>query len=533
MEANLVPLPEDEELPNDVWFEVAILLEPQDLLCMKLVCRALYSIFADQELWKYVLHAVCRRHFVFLPSFPIDDMNATELQRAALGPYRWGKLLERNSRHSVKKENLALVRPMKENDYPLRTTRQSKKFLVPGGRYLVVAHTESVDLWDLGPVGRAPLSPPVLVAREELAPSSATAFQLEGLEVAPINEATLRIVVALVGSKALFSVFDISLDGENPSFKPIDSLVVETQVDDTVFCTSLSIHGNRLHATLTRYAISLIWDFKTGRWTKGRSQVYNSYHDYPTKAFTGTAVIEFGSNSLLVWAVPFSDAETAPVLQSTIYLDEELPKALGDMQEITYPRWEPISSDMTTIRLPSIWHSRHCGSLIFDILRNTQAREPENDLSCGFRYQVDVRPSPLNHTSPEKLNVAVALLATYDFPPGFSYAPMLCTTPNASLGLGHAGASMILMSTPRETGYCDDFIFSMYALRASDSPHNEDVRSDIVLIPIQKTLLSDELSPVSQSLCSASGRLAFTTWLINDPVAISVSDFLSPWQDPS
>ncbi|KAF6757439.1 hypothetical protein DFP72DRAFT_234275 [Ephemerocybe angulata] len=198
--------PQKDDLPADIWFEIAILLEPRDLLTMKLVCTALYKMFTDLDLWKYVLHAVCHRHSLFVPSFPIDDMNIGELQRAALGPHRWSKLLERNALPLVDKKSGPLLEPLVENDYPFGITTASRQFLVPGGRFLVIASRESLGIWDLGTPGRPITSPPPLIARESLATlpeHSEMSLGLHGLEVVPVNDDTIRIAVALSGKVTL------------------------------------------------------------------------------------------------------------------------------------------------------------------------------------------------------------------------------------------------------------------------------------------------------------------------------------------
>ncbi|KAF5338877.1 hypothetical protein D9611_008794 [Ephemerocybe angulata] len=513
-------------LPADLWFEIAIIVEPRDLLAMKLVCKALHEMFADRELWKYVLHDVCHRHSIFLPSYPIDDMSLTELQRAALGPYRWARLLKRKANPSIRTESTRLLKPLKENNHPLGVAPNSLQFLVPGGRFLFIAQRHSLDLWDLGVVGRQPLEASTLIARVHTAPPSrASALGLDGLAVIPLDDTTLRVAVALTGKNSLFNVYDICPIEQDAKFQSVGSIAVHTEVEEKPVCKNLLIHGNRLHVSLTKLDISFIWDFSTGRYTTGRPRMSNFNSDISQKVFTGTSVIEFGKDSLLAWAIPFSDADTASATDGFAYLDADFPRVTGEKHEVLYPTWRAISIAMTTVHIPSLWHHGPVLPITFDIIRETWAHKPSDDGATGFRYRVDVKPDPSDPLNSHKMGVAFKLLAKFELPAGFCYTPLMEATPNAGLGARHASAPIMRMAQPCRVveDVSSEVLYSLYSVTSHRAI------PEVRLTPILKS--ADGVRVVSPSLCSASGRLVHTMYMNGVPAFTRVSDYLSPWKD--
>lgn len=114
---------------------------------------------------------MCKRDGLFLPSYPIDDMELSHLQRAAICPYRWKTLFQTKG-----------VDPMKLKDSrPLPIAAQGGRiyghgaYLIPGGRFCVAyTHEDAeyidIEVWDFGPPGSRPLESPRLTAshREHL-----------------------------------------------------------------------------------------------------------------------------------------------------------------------------------------------------------------------------------------------------------------------------------------------------------------------------------------------------------------------------
>jgi hypothetical protein len=118
-------------------------------------CKAFELTTRQRVVWLAVLHRVCLENTLYLPSFPISDMSDLELEQAAIAPHRWIELCG-----ALKKQHPGDPGAML---YP-RTTRIIRDvvmppmpylFLVPGGRYLVVAAIKRLFVWDLGYVSDA------------------------------------------------------------------------------------------------------------------------------------------------------------------------------------------------------------------------------------------------------------------------------------------------------------------------------------------------------------------------------------------
>ena len=157
-------------IPLDLQIIICIFLRPIDILALRKVChqsmldllvahvageyiktcKAFEFTTRQRVVWLAALHRVCVDNTLFLPSFPTSDMSDLELEKAAMGPRRWIDLCG-----TFKKQNPsdpdAILR--------LRTTRTLRDasmllmpyiFLVPGGRYLVIAGNKGLFVWDLG-----------------------------------------------------------------------------------------------------------------------------------------------------------------------------------------------------------------------------------------------------------------------------------------------------------------------------------------------------------------------------------------------
>lgn len=130
-------------------------------------------------------------------------MDLFALKRASLGPHRWSRLLERyHEQHG----NQALDSPISG---PISTTLITKVdanwnrsiFFVPGGRFLIFAVNNTLELWDLGAVGVDEHAAPALLASTvDRDPPSTSKFN-NGLLVQERSMDTLQ-TVAVVLDKA-------------------------------------------------------------------------------------------------------------------------------------------------------------------------------------------------------------------------------------------------------------------------------------------------------------------------------------------
>ena len=128
----------------------------------------MHAVTQRRIVWLNAVRRMCRRHGVFAPSFPLEDMSITELEHASLCPSRLSSLIHNGVplrsfvTRILEPRTPSLVPNFEEN---LHCT---DAFLIPGGRFLVVnsAH-HGICLWDLGiHGGKVPRFRPVAVIPE-------------------------------------------------------------------------------------------------------------------------------------------------------------------------------------------------------------------------------------------------------------------------------------------------------------------------------------------------------------------------------
>lgn len=141
-------------------------------------------------MWMQALREMCRNNGVFLPTYLINDMTASDLELASMAPYKWrSQALEKCEIH-LPHHLLALQgapAPIFAGDvleYRLQLEdhfdNNSTLYLVPGGRYLIATSDGGTLIWDLGfsACGRhAPGYEPRIVAAAEFPDNHVNCFQ--------------------------------------------------------------------------------------------------------------------------------------------------------------------------------------------------------------------------------------------------------------------------------------------------------------------------------------------------------------------
>lgn len=187
------------DLPPELWLMIMTEIKAKDILSLCSVstsnlsfyatesrsklylqtCRSLHIMLSARTIWILILRCVSHEDGVYFLSYDIDNMDIEDLQRAAMGRYRWGQLLEQNWLQTTSEElsNPPVVIPASEPiTLPSAMTmgqfdsgeKDSTFYLIPGGRYLVLVAFPSLKLLDLGIPGRRPLSTPLELAKVEL-----------------------------------------------------------------------------------------------------------------------------------------------------------------------------------------------------------------------------------------------------------------------------------------------------------------------------------------------------------------------------
>ncbi|KDR79839.1 hypothetical protein GALMADRAFT_241929 [Galerina marginata CBS 339.88] len=134
-------------LPPNLHLQIFFLLDAIDVISIRQSCKTFSETSLRKEVWTTVLRNMCYQNTVFAPTFSIDDMSVSELEKAATAPARMLSRLENHQKSSHKT-------PLK----PHRTRYFSPEddevnfdsvFLVPGGRFLVTGSLDGLKLWDL------------------------------------------------------------------------------------------------------------------------------------------------------------------------------------------------------------------------------------------------------------------------------------------------------------------------------------------------------------------------------------------------
>jgi hypothetical protein len=121
-------------------------------------CKAFEQTSRRRVVWLAALHRVCLDNTLFLPSFPIPNMSDLELEQAAIAPHRWLHLcgVFKKQHHG---DPDAILHPRTTRFImPVNfraSTSGPRLFLVPGGRYVVIAANKRLFVWDLGYVSNA------------------------------------------------------------------------------------------------------------------------------------------------------------------------------------------------------------------------------------------------------------------------------------------------------------------------------------------------------------------------------------------
>jgi hypothetical protein len=131
-------------------------------------------------------------------------MAVRELQRAALGPYRWQRMIEEHHANDTEgSPNRTELKPISTTQVPGAWSSEAWQGVtslrwVPGGRFLFTAERNSLRLWDTGPIGGALRVGPHLLAEQVLAaPGSPDhAVNMRDLAVCVADEMKLRVALS-------------------------------------------------------------------------------------------------------------------------------------------------------------------------------------------------------------------------------------------------------------------------------------------------------------------------------------------------
>jgi hypothetical protein len=159
----------------------------------------------QRGVWVPVLRSFCLREGLFQLSYSFEKMDLGALQRAALGPYRWKRLIEKHHANDIKGvPNVTELKPISTTNLPNAWPYEhgwstTGLYLVPGGRFLLTTRKSVLQLWDNGPVGEAHRVRSHVVAEHVLQEDAGD--PMGDLTACIVDERKLRVGVVTFGPR--------------------------------------------------------------------------------------------------------------------------------------------------------------------------------------------------------------------------------------------------------------------------------------------------------------------------------------------
>jgi len=165
-------------LPLDIFIALMDYIHPLDLIAFQMVCHSLVFIFfgpisercqtckalyyAGQQtyVWIRAVTDLNLANDAFLPTFELDQLTAQELAKVATAPARWLTTMRKRCRRQQEQPRLDLSwKPSRINPAPIELGLEEEDevqaiYLVPGGRFTLILTMYTLQIWDLGLVGK-------------------------------------------------------------------------------------------------------------------------------------------------------------------------------------------------------------------------------------------------------------------------------------------------------------------------------------------------------------------------------------------
>lgn len=319
------------DTPSDLWYEIARLSYPPEIASLQSTCRALRELLFQKSVWVAALKAMCRQNHLFLPSYPTEQMSLANIQRCALGPYIFKKLVQENSSVVARSKDEQLLANVNPDSKAVRTIAKvdfqkphgigdgmsssaSGIYLVPGGRFAVVFDGNSLALWDLGVAGVRPNQQASRVAQVTFAPGTFPAVEegegghgplIEGPRMSVRHRGDgLRIAVAWGRGTVIAKAFDVLSVDNNPDFILLGTLAINATHEERRFwCKELEVYDNRALITVGRESREfIIWNFVESRFSVIDAR--SSQRIATQKVLlTQYHIVELASNGVVVWFI--------------------------------------------------------------------------------------------------------------------------------------------------------------------------------------------------------------------------------------
>ncbi|KAJ3560496.1 hypothetical protein NP233_g10802 [Leucocoprinus birnbaumii] len=286
-------------------------LQPLDLIALRKTCRALYDASHQRIVWIKALTDMSTYNDVFLPTFQLDQMTTQELSQAAVTPSRWLALVRQKYRQQHQLSSLApsqatantsgdmILKPSVVNSTPIdlglpTDDEVQSLFLVPGGRFVVLLTLHSLQVWDLGFVGKEG------VAHRVTSVETNQQYNI-GFSVQPTKDGLgLRVVVpsypkdTAANRRKQISVYEAYLLEDEPALNEIAHLGVNSTSPGII----PRLAGD-LVAFLDGHVVK-VWDYVNDLWAE-----WNTHKDFSNDIFvTPDSVLLLNHEETVVWKIP-------------------------------------------------------------------------------------------------------------------------------------------------------------------------------------------------------------------------------------
>ncbi|KAH9477619.1 hypothetical protein JR316_0009845 [Psilocybe cubensis] len=134
------------QLPIDIHVYIFNFLSPSDILTMRKTCKTICTATFLRVVWIAALKGMCIENTVYDPSFPIEEMSIRDMERAAMGPQKWEKIVNKYTDQPTPPIHITTL---SEELIEYDAGRPHELFLIPGGRFLVTLLVGYLSLWDL------------------------------------------------------------------------------------------------------------------------------------------------------------------------------------------------------------------------------------------------------------------------------------------------------------------------------------------------------------------------------------------------
>lgn len=348
-------------LSLDLLLHIFNFMDLGSIVALRKTSKLFCCVTSQRIIWVDLLRRVCSDNSVFRPTFPIDQMCVTDLERAVFAPTRWLDHVMRNN--------------MKARGCCARTITPSENpyfqgvYLVPGGRFLITFSEADLCVWDLGYSSSTILkNTPIASASHIFNDIFAVVPTADGLGLR-IFANTICETNGWTDEESIrdeFWIFEIFPLSEKPKLSKIASLLVEDYSDVSLFV----LRGDLLIYHGANYV--KVWNFVTG--TGVTFNVGDESYEQLSATDEFVVLIQFAVVS--VWNIPPlvpgghieepGADHVKPDLELPVECDMDIDSLEGD-EELQF-------------EMPSEWYTHH--PITYDVIHQS------SESRTIWRYEV-------------------------------------------------------------------------------------------------------------------------------------------------